>query len=129
MVNMSLEELTAVLALEQTLITYGRQTLVTVSLTLALLILFVVHLQVSKPFFITVSIVGAVLIVSALITLALAIRDFDARMKYLPQDVEDSERKRSRPIVYIFVLILLALTSLAGVICAMGLKRVLHRKA
>ena len=126
---MSLEELTAVLALEQTLITYGRQTLVTVSLTLALLILFVVHLQVSKPFFITVSIVGAVLIVSALITLALAIRDFDARMKYLPQDVEDSERKRSRPIVYIFVLILLALTSLAGVICAMGLKRVLHRKA
>jgi hypothetical protein len=60
MLKMSLEELTAVLALEQTLITYGRQCMVTVSLTLALLILFVVHLQVSKPIFITVSIVGAI---------------------------------------------------------------------
>ena len=126
MVHMNLQELTAVLALEQTLITYARQCLVTVSLTLALLILFVVHLQVSKPIFITMSIVSAMLIVGALVTLALAIRDFDARMKYLPTDIEDNERKRSRPIVYICVVIFLALTLLAGLICVMGLKRVLY---
>ena len=124
---MKLEELDIVLSLEDNLITCARQSVVMVSLALALLAFFFVERHASimtTPLSMAVMILAFVLILGAILILLLALRSFSARIDFLPVDVKERERRHTIPLVTIFGLTIVALVGFALILGYMGYVRI-----
>ena len=129
---MDLEVLNTILVLEETLITFARQSVVMVSLALALLAFFFVERHASvmtTPISIIVMVLAFILILSALIILIVALRNFQARVRYLPSDARGRETKRSRVIVVSFFVTLAVLVGFALLLAYMGINKLATKTA
>lgn len=102
---MDYEALNTLLHLEDTLVTFSRQGVVTISLSLALLGFFFVaggapRFEAAEPWVpIAVVGLGLTLVLAALTLLATGLRNFNARLELLPTAVREREKHRSRAVV------------------------------